>query len=73
MARAAVERAEPHDGRGESSTFHASGAQMAGEFRCSNCGYGIVARGVLPTSPMCQDAAWERSPRRPLTHAPGRR
>jgi hypothetical protein len=73
VARAAVDRAEPRHGGDESNAFHASGAQVVGEFRCSGCGYGIVSRGVLPTCPMCEGAAWEESPWRPFTREPGRR
>jgi hypothetical protein len=73
VARAAVERAEPHHVGDETNAVHVSGPQIAGEFRCSGCGYGIVSRGVLPTCPMCQGAAWEQSPWRPFTREPGRR
>jgi hypothetical protein len=47
--------------------FDASGARAVGEFRCSECGYGIVSRGLLPDCPMCRGSNWAESPWRPFT------
>ena len=56
----------------ELSAFHTSGARIVGELRCSDCGYGIVSPGPLPTCPMCRGQAWEESPWRPFTREPER-
>ena len=32
----------------------------ANEFRCADCGYGIVAHSARPICPMCQVSAWQR-------------
>ena len=39
--------------------FLAAGSRAGGEFRCAECGYGIVVRRVLPTCPMCRGLSWE--------------
>jgi rubrerythrin len=41
--------------------FRESGMQVAGEFRCASCGYGIVSRGALPDCPICRGTVWEQS------------
>jgi hypothetical protein len=73
VARGAVDLAEAQHGGDESNAFRASGTRIVGEFQCSDCGYGIVSRGILPTCPMCHGAAWQPSPWRPFTRGPGRR
>jgi len=40
--------------------FAAAGSDASGEFRCADCGYGVVVQRVLPPCPMCHGAAWER-------------
>jgi hypothetical protein len=49
--------------------FYASGARVIGEFRCSDCGYGIVSRGSIPICPMCRGSSWEESLWRPFTRS----
>lgn len=39
--------------------FAVAGAELAGEFRCADCGYGAVIHRVLPLCPMCGGAVWE--------------
>ena len=39
--------------------FLAAGSQALGEFRCAECGYGVVVRRVLPECPMCRGRSWE--------------
>jgi hypothetical protein len=40
--------------------FFAMGAVVVGEFRCSECGYGIsISRAKLPLCPMCGGTSWE--------------
>jgi rubrerythrin len=36
-----------------------AGAGAAGEFRCVECGYGVMVKSVLPVCPMCHGVAWE--------------
>jgi rubrerythrin len=39
--------------------FLAAGETAVGEFRCSECGYGVSVFRTLPICPMCGGAAWE--------------
>jgi lipopolysaccharide biosynthesis regulator YciM len=39
--------------------FVAAGTQLAGEYRCADCGYGAVVHNELPPCPMCGGAIWE--------------
>jgi rubrerythrin len=36
-----------------------AGARGAGEYRCLECGYGIVTFSLVPDCPMCHGADWE--------------
>jgi hypothetical protein len=36
-----------------------AGADVSGEFRCADCGYGVVVHRVLPLCPMCGGTVWE--------------
>lgn len=49
--------------------FLAAGQAAVGEFRCSECGYGVIVQRELPPCPMCQGEAWERGGWRPFTRA----
>jgi hypothetical protein len=44
--------------------FRVAGTEVAGEFRCSDCGYGAVVHRALPPCPMCGGAVWESRPPR---------
>jgi hypothetical protein len=53
----------PFDERGFVE-FEVAGTEVAGEFRCADCGYGAVVRRVLPPCPVCGGMVWEnRGPR----------
>lgn len=39
--------------------FAVAGTQVAGEFRCAECGYGAVVQRLLPQCPMCAGTVWE--------------
>jgi rubrerythrin len=39
--------------------FVVAGAEAAGEFRCTDCGYGAVVHRTLPPCPMCGGSIWE--------------
>jgi len=43
----------------------AAGEEAHGDFRCADCGYGVVSTGALPSCPMCRGAIWH-SVRRPF-------
>jgi hypothetical protein len=44
--------------------FKVEGTKVAGEFRCSDCGYGAVVHRALPPCPMCGGSVWESRPPR---------
>ena len=44
--------------------FAVAGTETAGEFRCSDCGYGAVVHRALPPCPMCGGTVWESRPPR---------
>ena len=39
--------------------FFAAGTPAQGQFRCAECGYGIIIKAELPTCPMCASTSWE--------------
>lgn len=46
--------------------FALAGTERAGEFRCTDCGYGAVVHRELPPCPMCGGTIWEsRGPAAP--------
>jgi rubrerythrin len=45
--------------RGGEPVFLVAGQDASGEFRCSECGYGVIVRNVLPACPMCRGSVWE--------------
>jgi hypothetical protein len=46
--------------------FLAAGDQVEGDFRCSECGYGVSVRRGLPVCPMCGGKTWEQPTWPPL-------
>ena len=36
-----------------------AGTRGAGEYRCLECGYGIVTFSLVPACPMCHGSHWE--------------
>ncbi len=46
-----------------------AGEAAVGEFRCAECGYGVIVQRELPACPMCGGTVWEQSPWSPLTRA----
>ncbi len=69
MATTDVTRPRP---QADERAVHVSGTRIVGEFRCGECGYGIVCRSALPICPMCQGSSWEESLWRPFTRCDGR-
>jgi hypothetical protein len=45
--------------------FAVAGAELTGEFRCADCGYGAVIHRSLPICPMCGGSVWEKRGRGP--------
>ena len=60
------ERAVLSRGSGD-PVFFAAGRTVTGEFRCSECGYGVIVRTVLPACPMCRGLVWEEPAVGPFT------
>jgi len=59
VVRSASPIESPPDGSGLEVAV--AGAELAGEFRCAECGYGAVVHRVLPQCPMCGGVVWEHS------------
>ena len=53
-------------GNGE-PVFLDAGREAKGEFRCADCGYGVIVRSNLPACPMCRGLVWEESSGSPYT------
>ena len=51
--------------------LHAAGDMGNGDYRCAECGYGIVVLRVLPTCPMCRGQEWIEREVAPFRHAVG--
>ncbi len=64
-----LESGSPRARPDEFVEFWTTGAQVTGEFHCSECGYGVTMRGALPQCPMCGGDAWEQSAWSPFTRA----
>lgn len=47
--------------------FLSTGDRAKGEYRCSECGYGVAIHTELPRCPMCGGAVWEQSPWSPFS------
>jgi rubrerythrin len=45
--------------RSESPAALVAGLRAEGEFRCVECGYGVIVRKELPQCPMCRGLLWE--------------
>jgi hypothetical protein len=54
---------------GDEILFSAAGDHVKGEFRCSECGYGITVCRELPRCPMCGCQVWEAASWRPFARA----
>jgi rubrerythrin len=49
--------------------FSAAGDQGKGEYRCSECSYGVTVHSTLPVCPNCSGRSWEQAPWSPFTRA----
>ena len=50
-------------------TFFLAGDLASGEFRCADCGYGVVVRRALPECPMCRGRSWEDAATSPFARS----
>ena len=49
----------PTTGTDGDPRFLTAGSRALGEFRCAQCGYGVIVRRMLPECPMCRGRSWE--------------
>jgi lipopolysaccharide biosynthesis regulator YciM len=47
-----------------------AGMRGAGEYRCLECGYGIVTFSLVPACPMCHGSTWEAARWSPFAARP---
>lgn len=52
-------RARVSEGADGFVSFFAAGEPVGGDFRCSECGYGVSVSRRLPRCPMCRGDVWE--------------
>ena len=60
---------EPRKGdtrEGDYIEFVRAGAAATGEYRCSDCGYGVMVQVALPACPMCAGTNWEAAASSPF-------
>jgi rubrerythrin len=46
-----------------------AGESAVGEFRCAECGYGVIVHRGLPPCPMCGGETWRQAPWSPFSRA----
>jgi hypothetical protein len=63
-----VDGLQPRPIEGTDVTLTA-GTRTRGEFRCSDCGYGVMVYRELPRCPMCFGDTWEETGWSPFVHA----
>jgi hypothetical protein len=47
-----------------------AGDRGAGDYRCLECGYGIVTLGLMPACPMCHGSDWQAARASPFNVRP---
>jgi rubredoxin len=57
------------DPAGDYVLVSAAGDQGKGEYRCSECSYGVTVHSTLPVCPNCSGRSWEQAPWSPFTRA----
>jgi rubrerythrin len=48
------------EAREEAAVQLVTGVRAKGEYRCSDCGYGVTIYRELPRCPMCGSESWEQ-------------
>jgi hypothetical protein len=67
----ALDLGPPAREAGTRETGHVeAGARGAGEYRCLECGYGIVTFSLVPACPMCHGSHWGAANWSPFTTRP---
>jgi lipopolysaccharide biosynthesis regulator YciM len=56
----------------EAIEFLEAGRKAKGQYRCSECGYGVTVHDELPTCPMCSATVWEQASWSPFLNARSR-
>ncbi len=56
-------------GGGDATEVFAEGSEAAGEFHCTDCGYGVTVHTRLPRCPMCSGTVWEQVAWSPFSRA----
>lgn len=59
------------DAAGGYVEFRTTGQRVKGDFRCSDCGYGVAVFEHLPACPMCAGTVWEEVPWSPFGRVGG--
>jgi hypothetical protein len=54
---------------GDFVEFARAGTPAAGEYHCSECGYGVTIHSLLPQCPMCAGNTWEQTDWSPFSRA----
>jgi rubrerythrin len=49
--------------------FWAAGESGKGEYRCSECAYGVTVYRTLPVCPICSGSSWEQAAWSPFSRA----
>ena len=64
---------KPLDGTGTGADgfvqFWAAGDNGKGDYRCSECSYGVTVHRTLPVCPMCAGSSWEQAAWSPFSRA----
>jgi rubrerythrin len=69
-SRVAVEKVETAaEATDDFVEFWTAGDPGKGEFRCSECAYGITVYRALPVCPMCSGGSWEQAAWSPFSRA----
>ena len=58
-----------HERNDDHIEFLSTGARAKGQYRCSECGYGVTVFRQLPTCPMCAGILWEQALWSPFARA----
>lgn len=66
-----LDAVDPGVATAPAATSHQAGEIGNGDYRCAECGYGIVVLRVLPTCPMCRGTEWVAREFVPFRHAAG--
>jgi rubrerythrin len=64
LERTAAQTSAPASARIE------AGSRGCGEYRCSDCGYGIETFALVPACPMCHGSSWQATPDGPFSVRP---